>query len=322
MLCVLVFYIHSYNLEVYGLTQWDNKFELVIIGVENYVFALAQIAVPGFFMISGFLFFRNFHLSELIGKWKRRIRTILIPYFVWCSIYYLYCVGYTNLPIINRIVHSSQIDFSVVEWIKWLWPNSYYTLWFLKALIILIVLTPVEWLVLKNHWQKIPTGLIVLVIIWLWSYDNTVSNPFPEGLPYYAVGAYIGLNHSSVVYKKTNWLSIIAILFVILQFATDFYYYNNLGKALIVVAIWLGMDMLPRDVKSKKWMRWTFFYYVAHDMVLEVIEKIWYLVLGNTNMGAFTDFIIAPLVTLGILVFVSSILSKRLPKTWKILTGR
>jgi len=46
----------------------------------------SKIAIPAmswFFFISGYLFFRNFDMSKLIGKWKSRIFSLLIPYLIW-----------------------------------------------------------------------------------------------------------------------------------------------------------------------------------------------------------------------------------------------
>ena len=75
---VLVVLIHSIN---------NNIFIEKIFGQNGY---LGQIAVPYFFMASGFLFFYNVHtVKDVFLKIRRRIYTVLIPYFSWNVIYYL-----------------------------------------------------------------------------------------------------------------------------------------------------------------------------------------------------------------------------------------
>lgn len=51
---------------------------------------LAQAAVPGFFLMAGYLFYRTLHgFSDIRRKWQERFWSILIPYCAWNTIYYL-----------------------------------------------------------------------------------------------------------------------------------------------------------------------------------------------------------------------------------------
>lgn len=48
--------------------------------------SLARVSVPGFFLISGFLFFKwpeRFSFNTYRSKLKRRFYTLLIPYLIW-----------------------------------------------------------------------------------------------------------------------------------------------------------------------------------------------------------------------------------------------
>ena len=84
---LLVVWAHSYNAELYlGRTvQGEAVHKLEhMIGDR-----LGQIAVPAFFMLSAYLFYRGFTRKKLWSKWNSRIKSILVPYIVWNTIYYL-----------------------------------------------------------------------------------------------------------------------------------------------------------------------------------------------------------------------------------------
>src|SRR5574344_1966684 len=63
--------------------QWYNVLRLL------FSIIIPNIAVPSFFLISGYLFFitfKSWDTSLYKSKVKRRIYTLLIPYFLWCLI--------------------------------------------------------------------------------------------------------------------------------------------------------------------------------------------------------------------------------------------
>ena len=80
---IFVIWVHSYNVDLFSGGAQDGVWSLAD-RIENFVsVGLGQIAVPGFFLLSSYLFFRNFSWDKLTGKWKSRIFSVLIPYVVW-----------------------------------------------------------------------------------------------------------------------------------------------------------------------------------------------------------------------------------------------
>ena len=77
ILSLMVVWVHSENVDLF----------LGEIGRESLVYrlefffaqTLGQIAVPGFFMISAYLFYRNFQFSKTVSKWKSRCKSLLLP---------------------------------------------------------------------------------------------------------------------------------------------------------------------------------------------------------------------------------------------------
>ena len=83
---VLVTFAHSYGGVAEGfslLTSDWNTYEFLKLLVSQ---TLVKVAMPVFFIMSGYLFFAN------VGKWNlatykkktlRRVKTLLIPYLIW-----------------------------------------------------------------------------------------------------------------------------------------------------------------------------------------------------------------------------------------------
>ena len=78
---------------------------LKVAGIERILGErLGQIAVPGFFMVSSYLFFRGFCWEKLIPKWRSRIRSLVLPYLLWNFLYYIGYVAATRLPGLSGVV--------------------------------------------------------------------------------------------------------------------------------------------------------------------------------------------------------------------------
>ena len=87
ILFIGVMLIHTNNLEVYEINS--NGFDF-LAAVESGLSGISSSCVPIFFFISGFLFFRNFQISMLLDKYQSRIKSIVIPYIVWNTLYYFF----------------------------------------------------------------------------------------------------------------------------------------------------------------------------------------------------------------------------------------
>lgn len=104
-LTILVIWVHSVNLggellQANGLSvaEADAGLYPAALCLERFLSdTLGQTAVPGFFMVSAFLFFRNakdgIGASWFSEKWRRRAFSLLLPYLCWNLIYYLLHLG-------------------------------------------------------------------------------------------------------------------------------------------------------------------------------------------------------------------------------------
>lgn len=90
VLTCLIVYIHSYNAQNYGLI-YNLGIHSSTLWIEDIVSQnLAHIAVPLFFAISGYLYFRTLTFANLKEKLKRRVSSLCVPlYYLECYIFSL-----------------------------------------------------------------------------------------------------------------------------------------------------------------------------------------------------------------------------------------
>ena len=124
---------------------------------------LVDNAVPMFFLVSGFLFFLR--PGSIIEKWEKRVKTLLIPYILWCI------VGFIIPFILQEVLGLAHLfsgnslkkiaDFETLDYIKMFWnirngAPILSTMWFLRDLIVIIMLTPAIRLLVKTMKWSFP----------------------------------------------------------------------------------------------------------------------------------------------------------------------
>ena len=87
-LSVLVIFVHSTHFTVPALQAVPKTdfFSTSFLIKMEYLFSefLGQIAVPGFFFLSGFLFLKGLYdLKDWARKWKSRVFSYIVPYLIW-----------------------------------------------------------------------------------------------------------------------------------------------------------------------------------------------------------------------------------------------
>lgn len=319
---ILVVYVHSDNMKAYSISEFSTGLAKIVYYIESFGNKFTSIAVPMFFMLSGMLFFRRFEIRKIKDKLKSRFFSVLIPYLVWASLYYLYFILVTRIPFISNLINNSEpVEISLIMYLKWLWPNSYYTLWFLKNLIIFILMTPVIWALLNNHAHGCPTGLVVLGVLIFISQFGLGNFHLPEGMIYYLIGSYIGLNCRNYLQKGSLFLSIFGLGYFFISIGTGLAFEYELCKIVLLIALWYIMDLFASERVLPKFMFFSFFTYLAHDALLQGIKKIMLKLLGQEPVWALVTYILVPIVVWVVLVFIASFLKNKVPKLWKIAVG-
>lgn len=168
-----------------------TSFRLFITEVTNAAVAL-------FFIFSGYLFFRNGTLTPQSygNKLHKRLYTLLLPYILWSVIYVaIYFLAQQLLPGAMEGVMKPIADFTLRDWLSCLWDVEDIArrngpivsqFWYLKELMIAIVVSPLLYLGLRYL-----RGWFFLLLLAM--YILPVPSPTVVGVMFFTLGAYIGV---------------------------------------------------------------------------------------------------------------------------------
>ena len=167
---------------------------------------LVCIAVPLFFFISGFLFFKEGYLDLNLyqKKLKSRVHTVLIPYLLWNIIYFA-ILGVMQLikPDTLVILHKHIADFRWQDFLWIFWDISKITgladdqraclvgaFWFLQCLFVLFLLSPIIYYIIRylRHFT-----LLIIGILYFTDFIPEMPGIQCNAIVYYMLGAYFSV---------------------------------------------------------------------------------------------------------------------------------
>jgi surface polysaccharide O-acyltransferase-like enzyme len=336
---ILVVYLHSYNLvinlnsETFYVNQGYSSF------IQNFISqGITRIAVPLFFLISGYLFFINFNENrfDFLIKFKKRIKTLFIPYFFWsilCLILFLIMESIPQLDIL--FTNKNILDYTIYEFISSVITNPIpYQLWFLRDLMVLVVLSPILFYLLKKFRYF---TIVVFMVAWFLDFKFIFFSN--ESLFFFGFGVYISIHKKQILEIKFSKKELIYTLiwFVILFYKNTLIYLSKDNVNLLfflhkisvligVFAIWSLYDVIfiNRDLKQSKlfnFSNYSFFIFVFHEPMLSFFKKILFYLLNKNEYMSILIYIIAPLTTIIVCIFVGYFLKNFTPKFYSIITG-
>lgn len=153
MICsLMVVMIHQH-------TVAGNAFTVSSRIISFFTHGICTAAVPTFFLLSGYLFFRNAEsFSDIFKKQQKRIKSLLMPFLAWSAFYYgLYAVVSIVIPGFLQ----SNVSFNPIGIVKGIVFYEFsFPLWYMFQLCVFVLLTPALLLVLKNKIVSIALLLI------------------------------------------------------------------------------------------------------------------------------------------------------------------
>ena len=324
ILAILVISIHTYNVEVYGLADKGSLGADILTFIENFMNQLETVCVPFFFMLSGYLFFRNYSWDKVLTKYKSRFFSLVLPYIIWCTIYFLCYAVLTHVPQTAARMNMEPTELSIPFYLSCLWNSTYTVLWFVKHLILMIIPTPIYFLLFKVNgkwWSyviSIASFIVILLISW-----NIIPICIPYLSCYFVIGCYLGINGKKFIENPNRVMTIAGcILFLLLSV------YLLLGYKVVIwwtigmiASIWYALDIFKFSKKPKWWMKLSFFLYCGHSLLLEGLEKVWFMLGGTSVIAASIDYFLMPVLVAMILIVIARIMTKFTPCMWKILMG-
>lgn len=292
-----------------------------IVGI-TFSHVLTQVAVPMFFFISGYLFYiglKEWDSKRFVDKFKRRVKTLLIPYLVWNTVYALIFVG---IILITFVIYGKPLD-RIETWFReiggfWgiFWSNqttavvkddlfgfasfkSYPLLmpmWFIRDLMVTVLLSPLLWWMLKkiSYWI-----LILLVLMWATGMAMPVPGLSFSALFFFTLGGAFSLKGKSfmdVSLRINKWLLVVIVIGLTL--ASIYFDGRSTHEGQLLLSLWI-LFALPSSFRIAAWSMKTFpeftrrlsewsassyFIFAFHGVIISyVYNALWKL------MGVVTD---------------------------------
>lgn len=316
MAILAVFYLHASFPEEVTATMRIPTFVRQCIAET-----LGHCAVPMFYAISGYLFFRGIHrLHQVFGKMKKRVKTLLVPFVIAAL---LFAGLYLVIEPERFSGKSVWAIFYAIFYDAGNWMPLGYHLWFLRDLIIVVALSPALYYLRKylGLWS-----LVVLIPLY-WHFPYTL---FTYAMIWFMAGSLL-LNKLERIPRWAVWgLLAVFILLVLfrLNYGYAWKYLNILEIAAGITALWCLYDIVvPKDFKLRNApalalaCQFTFFLYLYHEPLFHGILKVVPMILGQNWLGYTLSFLLSPLIFLPIGIGIGYFLRKYLPQLYSLITG-
>ena len=330
MLAISVIFIHTYNVDVYGLSAESGGVGSTLWHIENFLNTVQHACVPFFFTISGYLFFRNYNWDKVLEKYQSRIYSLLMPYLLWCTMYFVLYFFCTNVPIISRYMNMDRVPLSLAYYLNCLWNSTYTVLWFVKSLLLTLINAPIYYALFvkkKSRLWDICTmaGSLMLIVYCLLKDIGAINAQIPlTNLNlFFLWGGGLAVRCSTIVENRNRCSKLLGVggSCGCLFYAGIMGEVNEAWTLLFIASLWYAADCFSYSREPVWWMKQTFFIYCAHSFLLETLEKLWLILAGRAVWAAAVDYFVMPFVVLGILSVMAYLLNRYCYPVYKILTG-
>ncbi len=321
--------LHSYSIgdsDKYSLSA-------VIPGILSH--GLFTAAVPIFMFTSGYLFYKNTEsIKDCLAKQKRRIVSLVLPFFAWSTLYYMvYFVGNTVLGIemANNVVTSPLGILTNIVFYRY-----GFHLWYMFHLITYVICAPVIFLVVC----KKKLSIILLIVFTILSFlgwgsisieiMGTTRDLFHMNFfTYYFCGCLMG-KHQEILYaikqgiKKIS-VSILCIMyfgFGILGGLVYDGYITTFNKRCIVPLIAISCWAFLFKLCDEKIVNKTFpnispmIIYGSHQLIGVLLG----MIIQNLNLPSLVNYFLGIILTVICCCIASRVIKFVKPIYW-ILSG-
>lgn len=290
---VLVTYAHSYGRvadDFFLLSSDWNLYEFLKLLISQ---VLVKVAVPVFYIISGYLFF--LHLER--WKWSvwrqkmlRRGMTLLAPYLIW------------NLLMAFKLQNYN--------WYIFLEPANM-PLWFLRDLIVVSILSPVIYWCIRRLGVWL---LVALAVFYFTGMRETTPGLSMYSFFYFTIGAFLSLRGMDLLATMRRYeipayvFSLLLAVSMLLTYHSEAFHHLMLAFRLAgaISAFCLASRMMvltdyriPKTVCDA-----SYFIYLAHyAFFFSFIDNAFFSFFGTSEMSLSVHYLLSPL--LKVMLFVA-----------------
>lgn len=310
-----------------------------VVGSYTLSKIVGNMAVPCFFFISGYLFFRNVESLSVklyCDKLRRRVQTLLQPYLLWnLLILALYAIGQMAFPSLFSGANTKIADYSVAEWAQAFWcvegtqsPINP-PLWYIRDLMVMVVLSPLLYCLMKNR----VAGALFLCVMLALAMVNYMPIVWlqPRFILPFGLGVW-GALHGLPQLRFRGWVALIAVLLCGAGVVGFFMTEGALKYAILQATILVGASLLlytsrylavVRGWRVPKLLNRSYFFiylfhYIPLALMMRVLRKV---VEPTTNVEYFAIYFGSFIAIVMLSVGLFWVLQKIAPKTTAFMLG-
>lgn len=306
--------------------------KLIFINVNHFIMNFVICAVPVYFIMSGYLLYKED--CTYIQLVKKKIFSLMIPYFLWNVFQIVLYVSAEILPMTRKFFTDTDNDFlnmsavNIVSYVLGVGHNDFPVngpMWYVRDLFVLIIISPL----LKKILDKYSFLIITLFLFMMYNHTRIFFLRI-DGPLFLSLG-YLICKHEDVVIEFIKHLNlrVVTISFSILSIMVCYLNYNEYNMLSIFSAILLYLVIALKIQENshmfyffEKLSKYSFFVYGLHASVIIVVGKIFNKIFTWDNIvfdliGYFLLFILSTIIC----YCVAYIVSSRCPKLFGLFNG-
>lgn len=293
---IFVVYRHAY---IVPALLNENDVPIYVLKTREVLSRITSLAVPVFFIISGFFFFRHdyYGINDYGSMIMKKVRSLLIPFLVWNM------VGGIAL----YLEHSPQFGGDIESVLLNLFQSHWYgPLWYVRDLMIWMLLYPIYgWLV--NFRYNLPFWLVVAIAFYYWI--PVASNVMAiEGLLFFLIGGWLSKHESFVTYKIPRPILVcLVLLWIAWSYCSPLLMEISLYKFYVllgIVVLWQIVQRISVKTKMLDESHYSFFLYVTHIYILKIFKVLVATKFYGNGVVALLVYLLGPLLAIFLLYHI------------------
>lgn len=361
-LVIMVVFIHSCTINDYCMPNWSNMSGADVNVALQILFShvLSSIAVPTFFVISGYFFFyntRKFDIDTYRQKIKKRIKSLLVPYLIWNTFSILWIIFLKigayfvkGKPLSNILDFLNENNWLRLYWDCYIWGETRHNwlgqitpasgpylipLWFLRDLMIVVIITPILYYLIKRFKYFTMILLCICYITGIWPNVHGLSS---EAILFFSIGAYFSIHKRNMI-EELKKIKQPALLLFIPLLIVEWYYDGSsttIGQYIYPIFIIVGVISVINCVSAltkaeilyvpSTISKMTFFIYVSHGLIgLPLAATVLERIIPNYDsywISIITYYILLPVFGISICFVLHEVLKRYFPDMLAVLAGK
>lgn len=337
---VFVVYIHADQTRELFFSDGITKINLPTY-LSYFEFLVSKVisgcANAGFFLLSSILLYRK--EFTWVSNTKKKIRTLVIPYFLANTVIIVIYLVFQNLPFTKQFFGNPDniiLNFTFVGWLKAYGIDGSLPIngptWFIRNLFILNILS----ILIKKAIDKYPKMYLAFLVINICINNFTFNGLLqPLYLFFWSLGYYI------IKYRNRFKLDIkyiyIYIMYILVLVFKMYVYINNIVIynvfLQIIDCIYLLISILFWYCVTSRILikinsncitalsKYKFLIYIFHVIAMNFISKVVIKILPINPLILLLEYIFIPIITIVLIVVFGMFISRYFPRLYSTLIG-